>query len=221
MLPSYVIKGVEWPDGEVWQASGICLSVSSVVVYRCLSTLFYSSDCTLPWPALHSLHTPRRLSHQPVTAPPARASLSTRYLPTHSVCGTAEPSCGVKKSNSSGLSFRTAAKPPAPVNSFCRSQSVLGPHWASSARALCPLHPHQHQHHHLPRRHHHLPPSLSPFHAHPVAIARPLRKPASGPTSIRYNLHPRPIRASVKSPTPTLTQPKATHRNHHMYSRCL
>jgi hypothetical protein len=43
----------------------------------------------------------------------------------------------VKKSNSSGLLFRTAAKPPAPVNSFCRSQSVLGPHWASSARALC------------------------------------------------------------------------------------
>jgi hypothetical protein len=207
----------------VWQASGICLSVSFCGRLSA-ACLLYSTVVTVPCPGLRCTHVVVFLTSP---SPPARASLSTRYL-TYSnylptVCGTAEPSCGVKKSNSSGLSFRTAAKPPAPVNSFCRSQSVLGPHWASSARALCPLHPHHHhhQHHHLPRRHHHLPPSLSPFHAHPVAIARPLRKPASGPTSIRYNLHPRPIRASVKSPTPTLTQPKATHRNHHMYSRCL
>ena len=108
----------------------------------------------------------------------------------------------MKTSSSIRLVFRFGLQQsPGARYSHCRSQSALG---ISQLRAR-PLRSH-HQHHLLPRHHqHHLPPSLSLYRAQPVAITRPLRKPASGPTSIRYNLHPRPIRASAKSPTPTLS----------------
>ena len=102
----------------------------------------------------------------------------------------------MKTSSSIRLVFRFGLQQsPGARYSHCRSQSALG---ISQLRAR-PLRSH-HQHHLLPRHHqHHLPPSLSLYRAQPVAITRPLRKPASGPTSIRYNLHLRPIRASAKS----------------------
>jgi hypothetical protein len=222
MLPS---RSKESSGRMVWRALSLrvwCLSLMS------LSSSIGGLSSAMSWPALHSPATRRRLSHQSVTAPlHQREHLFTGtfltvpttvlYCTEH---GTAEPSCGVKTSSSIRLVFRFGLQQsPGARYSYCRSQSALG---ISQLRAR-PLRPH-HQHHLLPRHHqHHLPPSLSLYRAQPVAITRPLRKPASGPTSIRYNLHLhlRPIRASAKSPTPTLTQPEATHRNHHMYGRCL
>jgi hypothetical protein len=172
----------------VWRAAGRVPCLLSLCVCLCRRL---SAACRLPCPGLRCI----ACTHVVVaflTSPSPLEHLYPGYLP-YSICcpehGTAEPSCGVKTSIRLVFRFGLQQSPGARY-SCCRSQSAA----ISTPRA--PFAPH-HQHHHLPRHHHHLLPSLSLYRAQPVAIIRPLRKPASGPTSIRYNLH-RLIRASAK-----------------------